>query len=55
MDEEVREVEQHRYEYKPQSNIQKAKSINKLQGLMHDVTLHIKMNFHDVLEDIDYK
>lgn len=55
MDEEVREVEQHRYEYKPQSNIQKAKSINKLQGLMHDATLHIKMNFHDVLEDIDYK
>lgn len=53
MADEVDMVDRYEYEYKKNSLTPKAKSITKMQNLMHDATYHIKLYFYKVLGDIE--
>lgn len=50
MEKEVERVNLHKHEYN--GNTPKAKSVAKLQQLMHKATLSIKRSLYDILEDI---
>lgn len=50
MEEEVDQVNRHRYSYK--GNVPEKRSVDEIKCRMHKATKHIQMYFYDVLGDI---